>query len=128
MADVQGFKDYIAGHYPTSAIDVGNTILITRLVNTAITVLYSVYDMDKVNPYTRDLCIYTQANFIYNGGSGMQSRTSLQAQGVLFAGIVKERYTGDAKVPIDPVVESMLGQYRKDTAHVSLAQKERPMQ
>lgn len=128
MADAQGFKDYIAGHFPASTIDVTNAGLITRLINTATIVLYSVYDMDKVNAYTRDLCIYTQANFIYNGGSGMQSRTSLQAQGVLFAGVVKERYTGDAKVPIDPIVESMLGQYRKDTAHVSLVQKERPMQ
>lgn len=127
MADVQGFKDFLAGHFPPSKIEQTDNALMAQLLNTAVIVLDAVYNLDAVNAYTRDLAIYTQANFIHAGGYGMQARTSLQAQGVVSAQIVKERYIGESKVPIDPVVDNILGPFKRSVSYVGLAQKERPM-
>lgn len=69
-----------------------------------------------------------QALFLLQMGTGGEMRMNLQAQGVIEAGIVKEKYKGDGGIPFSPLASSYLwnDRIRKPIFVIDLQRKDCP--
>lgn len=123
-----GFLTYLGTVYPvpdTTVTDAGETVLRTRLITTAYTQLAAKYDVAGAPATSVQDATYVQALFVYNGGTPMAKRASLRAQGVIEAGIVKEKYS-EADAGICPEAAALLQDYTTGTV-CALVQREREM-
>ena len=123
-----GFLTYLGTVYPvpdSTVTGAGETTLRTRLITTAYVQLAAKFDVDGAPAASVQDATYAQALFLYNGGTSMAKRASLRAQGVIEAGIVKEKYT-EADAGICPEAAALLQEYAAGTT-CALVQREREM-
>lgn len=99
---------------PWDDIDISGNVEKTAALTTAQNQLEVFYDLDSTVELHKT-AVYEQALFLLRGGSGIEERDILLAQGVIEAGIVEEKYKGDGGLVICPFAKEALRDSLKST-------------